>query len=273
MSGGTLPYARAFSALVMSIAVGGAACGPGSRETPSAEGADAGGGGGGGEATCESGAATVCQGDAVHACNADGTVGGVLGVRERLLGRHLRRAAAATRAAAPRANDLIYVVTRSSVAQLRSALARHRRQRLSSSASRRPAGAPWRIWRRSATLLRCRSTATADGLGALPAARSSTCRSPTPAAQIPVPARPEGFSFRRLPWTPGIRRGDPVHRRRRRRKDQIGDLGRANQARWRSHGRRLPDSGTRLLTGTGTASSTLLPGRSDSWVARLGGQR
>ncbi len=61
----------------MSIAVGGAACGPGSRESPAAEGADGGPGGGGG-ATCESGASTVCQGDAVHTCNADGTVGDMI---------------------------------------------------------------------------------------------------------------------------------------------------------------------------------------------------
>jgi hypothetical protein len=78
MSGGTLPFARAFSAFVIGIAVGGAAaCGPGSRESPAAGGAD-GGGGGGGSATCEGGAETVCQGDAVHACNADGTVGDML---------------------------------------------------------------------------------------------------------------------------------------------------------------------------------------------------
>ena len=61
----------------MGIAVGGAAaCGPGSRESPMAEGAD--GGGGGGAATCETGAETVCQGDAVHTCNADGTVGDMI---------------------------------------------------------------------------------------------------------------------------------------------------------------------------------------------------
>lgn len=74
MSGGTLPFARAFSALVMWIAFGGAACGPGSRESPTAEGADA----GASDATCEGGADTVCQGDFVHACNADGTVGGMI---------------------------------------------------------------------------------------------------------------------------------------------------------------------------------------------------
>ena len=77
MSGGTPPFARAFSALVIGVAVGGAAaCGPGSRESPAAEGADA--GGGGEPATCEGGAETVCQGDTVHACNADGTVGDMI---------------------------------------------------------------------------------------------------------------------------------------------------------------------------------------------------
>lgn len=59
----------------MSIALGGAACGGDGRESPAAGGPDA---GGGGAASCASGAATVCQGDAVHACNADGTVGEVV---------------------------------------------------------------------------------------------------------------------------------------------------------------------------------------------------
>ena len=61
----------------MLVAVGGAAaCGPDSHESPTAEGPDA-----GREhqpATCESGAATVCQGDSVFSCNADGTLGALV---------------------------------------------------------------------------------------------------------------------------------------------------------------------------------------------------
>lgn len=76
MSGGTLPFARAFSALVIWIAIGGAACGGDARQSPAAEGAD--GGGASGDATCEGGADTVCQGDSVHSCNADGTVGDMI---------------------------------------------------------------------------------------------------------------------------------------------------------------------------------------------------
>src|SRR5262245_6263942 len=73
MSGGTLPFARAFSALVMLVAVGGAAaCGGDARQSPVAEGPDA--GGGDEEATCTSGATSVCQADSVFSCNADGTL-------------------------------------------------------------------------------------------------------------------------------------------------------------------------------------------------------
>jgi hypothetical protein len=61
----------------MVVAVGGAAaCGGDARESPAAEGPDAGDASGG--ATCASGAATVCQGDSVHTCNPDGSVGALV---------------------------------------------------------------------------------------------------------------------------------------------------------------------------------------------------
>ena len=61
----------------MLVAVGGAAaCGGDARQSPVAEGPDA--GGADEEAACASGATTVCQADSVFSCNADGTVGALV---------------------------------------------------------------------------------------------------------------------------------------------------------------------------------------------------
>lgn len=263
----------------MSIAIGGAACGPGSRETPVAEGADA--GAGGGEATCESGAASVCQGDAVHACNADGTVGGVLeecasGCWDGTCGG----GGGGDESCGTEGNDLIYVVDKN--------------YRLLSFDPRQldtgddpfaligqldcPAGAPWPDWGGGQATPFSMSV-DRNGMAWVLYTSGEIFKvsiSDASCTDSGFQRGQEGFQLFGMGYSSDaqgsdqetlfIAGGDASQ-------DQIGDLGRVNNGTMAvSMVGGLPDSEyPPELTGTGNGELyAYFPGRFDSWVARLG---
>jgi len=281
MSGGTLPFARAFSALVIAVAVGGLpACGPGSRESPTAEGADS--GPGGADGTCEGGAETVCQGDSVHACNADGTVGDMIeacasGCWEGTCGGG---GGDSGESCGTEGNDLIYVVDRN--------------YRLLSFDPRQldsggepfaligqldcPAAAPWPDWGGGGQATPFSMSVDREGMAWVlytsgeifkVSIQDASC------SESGFQRGQEGFQLFGMGFTSDaegsdqealfIAGGDASQ-------DHIGDLGRvATGSMSVSMVGGLPDSEyPPELTGTGNGELyAYFPGRSDSWVARL----